>query len=99
MFRATPSTPTAQQLLGVLFAFCTLRLAFLLAIAGAFLACVLFVFTLLIDALAELSFHIAQVWNASGSIERLAIFLVAIVLFNKVSPVVVRAYKQYGKVF
>lgn len=55
---------------------------------------VLFAFTVVIDALIEISTHIAAVYSSSDSITRLLIWIIASVFFYKASPYIARVLKR-----
>ena len=87
-----------EKLLTALLTLLSLKCTAILAALGAFLVIALIVFSIILDALLELSLHISQVWNASTPIERLLIFLIAWAFFYKLTPTFVRICKL-GKEF
>lgn len=94
--RIVPEHPEQGKLVATLYMLSTLKWGAFVAIAGALLVILLFVLTLIMDALIELCTHIAQVWNASTSIERLLLFVVAWVFFYKATPALVRVCRRKG---
>lgn len=53
----------------------------------------LFAFTVLLDAIAEISQHIAQVYSSSDALTRLVIFILAIIFCKRVFPYAARIFK------
>lgn len=84
------------RLLAALYTLFTFRAVYIAAVLGVVVVGVLFVFSLIIDALFELGTHIAMVWTASTPIEKLLIFAIAWLMFYKLSPVVARLISRKG---
>lgn len=96
--RIITDKPSREKLLTALLMLLSLKVTAIAIILGFFFIVVLTIFVIVLDALVELSAHIAQVWSASSSIERLLIFVLAWVLIAKVSPIIVKVCKL-GKGF
>lgn len=55
-------------------------------IIGAFLVITLFFFTMVADALCEITSHLAALWGQSDSITRLLLLCLAVYIIRKLSP-------------
>jgi hypothetical protein len=86
-------TGISRKMLALLFFFCSLKAATLLLVCGVILAALLYVFLLILDALYQICGAIAQVWAASGAVEKLLILIVLWLFLRSVSPGVARLCK------
>lgn len=92
--RIVSDKPLEGKLIAALCTLFSLRLSAIIAIVGTALVVILFAFSLMVDALVEVCSHIAQVWNESNAIERLLIFILAWIVFYKLSPYIAKACRK-----
>ena len=88
-----------RNLLAALCLLFSLKAVYIALVVGASAAALLFVLSLLLDALLEITHHVAEIWLASNSIEKLLMFVVAWMFFYKCSPMIARVCHHCRRMF
>lgn len=94
----TDQTYSGKRLLAALYALFSLRAAWSAILISSIVVFILFVFSLIMNAIVELCCMIAQVWAGCNSIERLLLFFVAWLVLYKSTPVAIKLYRKGRKV-
>lgn len=88
-----PNSLDKKTVFAAFFFFLSLSVVTRAIVLGLLIAVCLFVFGLMLDAISELSQHIAQVYTSSDAITRLVIFVLAVLFCKNVLPYAVRLFK------
>jgi hypothetical protein len=94
-FRIVNQSPLEEKLLQALFLFLGLKGIAKGFIIGSVLVLVLVLasYSLVADALCEVTSHIGQLWTSSDSLTRLFMLCLAVYVIRKVSPYIMQLHK------